>query len=546
LRFFDAAGPGDQEHPSSGSASLGGGSEPARSWESPATSPRPLSSKVGPDEQTRQIEAEIEETRAELSVTVEAIQEKLAPETLSEQAQDTAREVAEAALREARVHATAALQDLSMQAKQHAGELIQDLSEQARAAIQEVTEVAAREVKEHATQTVRDMTGQAKSALRDATIGKAEHMVSTAGQTVEHTSTGLLETMKQNPLPTALAAISLGWLFMKRSSSASQQPSYPYRAHPGQASTASAPRPVTTRYSASQTWQAPSHEDEHGSSGGLTAKVAETAGQAKHLAGEAASSAVDTATDLASTAGEAAMEFGGTLTHTAGQAVSSAGDLASTAVDTAVGAASSAGGKARDLSGTLKEAVVQNPMPAALMGVGLSWMLYNRSSSRRPAYETMNAGVSQSRSPYWQPSPVVGQADQGGLSGAVGQVKDKAGSAVGQVQQTAGQVVDQIQEGAGHLAGGAQDQAQSATGRLRRMAHDSPLVAAALAATAGATVGLLLPDTQREDQLLGRPRDQVMQQFRGVTEQTMEKVQKVAEDTESAVKQAAKEQSLTV
>ena len=43
--------------------------------------------------ETEQLREEIEETRAELSVTVEAIQEKLKPATLADQAKEQAREV---------------------------------------------------------------------------------------------------------------------------------------------------------------------------------------------------------------------------------------------------------------------------------------------------------------------------------------------------------------------------------------------------------------------------------------------------------------------
>jgi len=96
---------------------------------------------------TEEIRARIEETRAEMSGTIDAIQEKLSPDRL----------------------------------------------------------------KEHA-----------KEMVREATVGRAEDIVSNAGQTAKGFSYDMLETIKQNPLPAALAAVGIGWLFMKSSNNSSE------------------------------------------------------------------------------------------------------------------------------------------------------------------------------------------------------------------------------------------------------------------------------------------------------------------------------------
>src|SRR5690349_20490570 len=89
-------------------------------------------------QETEEIRARIEETRAEMSGTIDAIQEKLSPDRL----------------------------------------------------------------KEHA-----------KEAVQEATVGRAEEFVRNAGETAKGFGSDMLETIKQNPLPTALAAIGLGSLF---------------------------------------------------------------------------------------------------------------------------------------------------------------------------------------------------------------------------------------------------------------------------------------------------------------------------------------------
>jgi hypothetical protein len=65
----------------------------------------------------------------------------------------------------------------------------------------------------------------AKQTVRDATVGKVEDMTSTAsealsgaGSTVQDTGYGLLETIKQNPIPVAIAGLGMVWLWTHRAS----------------------------------------------------------------------------------------------------------------------------------------------------------------------------------------------------------------------------------------------------------------------------------------------------------------------------------------
>lgn len=117
----------------------------------------PLGADDGEDaEDTTHLREEIEQTRAELSDTINAIQDRLNPQNLMEQAKETARD------------------------------------------------------------TATDMVAQAKETVREATIGKAEQMVSNVGDTARGTGSSIIGTIKQNPLPAALVAVGVGWLWMNR------------------------------------------------------------------------------------------------------------------------------------------------------------------------------------------------------------------------------------------------------------------------------------------------------------------------------------------
>jgi ElaB/YqjD/DUF883 family membrane-anchored ribosome-binding protein len=68
-----------------------------------------------------------------------------------------------------------------------------------------------------------NIVANAKETVREATVGKVESMATTAGDivtdagtTARETGEGLIDTIKRNPVPAALAGLGLGWLWMNR------------------------------------------------------------------------------------------------------------------------------------------------------------------------------------------------------------------------------------------------------------------------------------------------------------------------------------------
>jgi hypothetical protein len=134
------------------------------------------------DETTGAAREDIELTRAEMTSTIDAIQDRLDPEVLSEQAKDTAHDVTDYAIR------------------------------QAKEAAREITDHAVMQARE----AVRDVTGQAKLALREATIGKVEDMARNATYTAGGWRQSVMDTIKANPMPAALAGLGVGWMLLNR------------------------------------------------------------------------------------------------------------------------------------------------------------------------------------------------------------------------------------------------------------------------------------------------------------------------------------------
>ena len=115
-----------------------------------------------------------------------------------------------------------------------------------------------------------------------------------------------------------------------------------------------------------------------------------------------------------------------------------------------------------------------------------------------------------------------------------------------QVGDQVGEMASSAQERAGEMASTVMDRTAQAPGQVQRMVEDSPFMAAALAASVGAAVGLVLPTTQTENQMMGSTRDRVMGRAQQFTDDTIEKVSSVAQEVQTTASKEARTQGLTV
>jgi hypothetical protein len=331
------------------------------------------------------IAAEIEQTRDEMSSTIEAIQERLDPERLSQQAVSTATEVSEQAV-------TAAT----------------EITEQARDAAKEVAQYAIQEAKT----AVNELTSQAKASVREATIGRVEHMAVYTRDTAESVRGDLWTTIKSNPVPAALAAIGIGWLWSNRSGGGSQRGSY----------------------ARSGNYRGETHSDWSYQSSGAGSPY--------------------------------------------------------------YGSYGTEGGYAS--SGTIGG--------------------YGSSGTHGRQFDQQGGQGQQMGGQF------IGQAQErvGQVQEMAGQVAGQAGQVVGQAGQVVGQVPYQMRERAGQV----QQQAQG----FWQMLETNPVAVGALGVVLGGAAGLLIPETEKEHQLMGETRDRVIGSVQEMAGETVAKAQRVAEE----------------
>lgn len=213
-------------------------------------------------------------------------------------------------------------------------------------------------------------------------------------------------------------------------------------------------------------------------------------------------------------------------------------------------------GRAQEAGSGVVETIRQNPLPAALAGIGLGWLLVsarrNDSSSEQMRYRGRVAGYPP---PYenvyeerYQDGSSAGQA-VGRARDKVGetatQAQDRAGQAANRAQEKASEVADRTQDRAGRLAEGARYQARRASGGFQRMLQENPLAVGALGVGVGAAVGLAIPETTKEHEVMGEARDNLVEKAQEKAQDAQQRVQRVAEEAQSAARQEADNQGLT-
>ena len=117
----------------------------------------------------------------------------------------------------------------------------------------------------------------------------------------------------------------------------------------------------------------------------------------------------------------------------------------------------------------------------------------------------------------------------------VDQVKEKAG----QVGEKVGSAVDAVKDKAGQTRDRAGELRSQAGGTITRTLQENPLPVGMVALGIGAAIGLLAPQTEQENRLMGDARDKFVEKAQGTAQDLAGKVQTVAGQALDAAKETA-------
>jgi len=201
----------------------------------------------------------------------------------------------------------------------------------------------------------------------------------------------------------------------------------------------------------------------------------------------------------------------------------------------------------------LVDRVRENPIPAAMVAIGLGW-LFTRKPDSVDRYREYDSDYG-----YTHDYRGADESDRAGdmrdnvkdrMDDMRSRVQERAGDvrarAQGRMEDVRGRAQDtmaQVQDRASNMAGQARYTAVRARGGFQRMLEDNPLAVGAIALAAGAAIGLAAPPTEKENELFGDTRDRLVDRAQASAQEAVEKAQRVAQKAAATVQEEVRSET---
>jgi hypothetical protein len=210
----------------------------------------------------------------------------------------------------------------------------------------------------------------------------------------------------------------------------------------------------------------------------------------------------------------------------------------------------------------------EHPMPAAVIGLGLGWLMVE--SSRKSESDQYDGryrdyGRGSYRQGYAASGAYASDLDldseegSGLLSSAKDKVHDVADSAkhafssagdkvsdaTDWTKEHASELGNQVSAKATDLKYTAKRQVRRAKTGFWQTMEANPLMVGAATLALGVIAGLAIPSTDKEDELMGETRDHLFEEVKEAGQQALDKGKHVAEAVADKVKEEARSQGLT-
>jgi hypothetical protein len=215
------------------------------------------------------------------------------------------------------------------------------------------------------------------------------------------------------------------------------------------------------------------------------------------------------------------------------------------------------GGSSKQVLAKLGEQAKENPMPLAVIGLGLAWLMMGSSKNSPP-----EDSYAAPQRPYPGGSNYAEEGDYTSLKdkvtdklqGAAHSMADAAGSTRDTLGRTASGTADRMSSLAtsaadrtSSLASNAADKASLYGRQVQQKYLDTlqsePLILGAVALAVGLAVGAALPATEIEDRYIGGVRDDVVDKVHGFAEEHLQTAKDVATTAYTSVKDEIQHQA---
>ena len=234
------------------------------------------------------------------------------------------------------------------------------------------------------------------------------------------------------------------------------------------------------------------------------------------------------------------------------------------------GVGARSGGATKDTYQTVARYVKENPIPSLLVGVGVAWIIIDatsgeeketRSSARTVPNEGMRSGpttqyyqteMDESGPGFAESAKEKLEHAKEAVAGVAQAAKEKVsalGDATTSAAEDTGRRAQQVyQDGrstALKMGRSIESGYHSSARQLESAMEEYPLAVGIGFAALGALIGVLLPRTRREDELLGEQSDQLVEATKEKGQELLERGKVVAERVAESALDEARQQGLT-
>jgi ElaB/YqjD/DUF883 family membrane-anchored ribosome-binding protein len=210
-------------------------------------------------------------------------------------------------------------------------------------------------------------------------------------------------------------------------------------------------------------------------------------------------------------------------------------------------------GKARQTGFRMIDFVQENPSLVAAMGLGAVWLIQQRNRSEisgdrmaRFAYtgpERRREGLTGRIADRASEVRDTVSATAEGVAERAGDLTHQAGELAGRARERAGELGGEVRERARDIGSRAKDQTRRARGGLERLMDENPLAVAAGVAALGLACGFLVPETEREQRLMGPARDDLVHRAQGTARRVKDATVEAGQELREVVREEVSERA---
>lgn len=181
--------------------------------------------------------------------------------------------------------------------------------------------------------------------------------------------------------------------------------------------------------------------------------------------------------------------------------------------------------RARGTGSDMLDTVKRDPVPIAMVGVGIAWLLFNRKT-----HHDGNGHLIAEKSEALK-------AKTGELTGSV-QAKAEDLSRI--ARERGSELAGKARDTAARFGTTAQEQARGLVHRFQDLVEHNPFAAASAAFAFGAAIGLSIPVSAKERDLMGSAGESLIGRAKATAQETMHKAQHAASKAMETAKQEFK------